>query len=175
MISLILLLEASSAAPPLSEVMTTSGKPCVFPFTYKNVVYYECTTVDYAKPWCAIKTDELNHDGDYCIAAAPTTAAPATAAPATAAPATAAPTMVAPTICDEVCVSGEPVAYPDSNCYWCNCASAGRGYRMKVSEGTHWSGTTLEHGACDSKSSEAVAPTTVAPTMVAPTSAGLLV
>ena len=27
------------------------GKPCVFPFKYKEVLYYECITIDRNTPW----------------------------------------------------------------------------------------------------------------------------
>lgn len=38
------------------------GASCVFPFVYKTVVYQECTSIDYDKPWCAT-TDNYDRDG----------------------------------------------------------------------------------------------------------------
>jgi len=59
-----------------TTVMTTGGEQCVFPFKYKGVTYYECTTVNsIVGPWCATETTE---DGSYkswdeCIWAQPST------------------------------------------------------------------------------------------------------
>jgi len=33
------------------------GGPCVFPFIYEGVTYYECTDVEADEPWCATQTD----------------------------------------------------------------------------------------------------------------------
>jgi hypothetical protein len=30
---------------------------CVFPFTFKNVTHYQCTTVDSQWPWCATQVE----------------------------------------------------------------------------------------------------------------------
>ncbi|CAL4124165.1 unnamed protein product, partial [Meganyctiphanes norvegica] len=32
--------------------------PCIFPYKYKNKMYYTCTTVDSLIPWCAAEIDE---------------------------------------------------------------------------------------------------------------------
>jgi hypothetical protein len=47
--------------------MTTTGKQCIFPFTYKNdtspvLEYNVCSTLDIYKPWCptgAFQGDQL--------------------------------------------------------------------------------------------------------------------
>nr|XP_058971464.1 zinc metalloproteinase nas-6-like isoform X1 [Pocillopora verrucosa] len=52
--------EESSAAPTDSTDdicytrNTTNGKCCVFPFTYRGVDYYECTTKDFGREWCSL-------------------------------------------------------------------------------------------------------------------------
>lgn len=33
---------------------TTSGKCCMFPFTYKGVRYNKCTTKKHNRPWCSL-------------------------------------------------------------------------------------------------------------------------
>jgi len=40
---------------------TTKGDNCVFPFTYKGVVYDKCTKADHSKPWCSTKTNIEGH------------------------------------------------------------------------------------------------------------------
>jgi hypothetical protein len=39
---------------------TVEGKSCVFPFTYNEKEYYQCTGVDHTMMWCAVKGN-----GDY--------------------------------------------------------------------------------------------------------------
>ncbi len=51
--------------------MTTSGYKCVFPFKYKTIQYFKCTTVDSpGRPWCAIAVDSTGTyvygQWDYC-------------------------------------------------------------------------------------------------------------
>ena len=47
---------------PPGECITEGGEKCVFPFRYKGILYYECTTAGgYSKPWCTTKTN-----WDYC-------------------------------------------------------------------------------------------------------------
>jgi hypothetical protein len=36
---------------------TREGNECVFPFTYKDVTYNNCTSVDVYQPWCATQVD----------------------------------------------------------------------------------------------------------------------
>ena len=48
-----------------------SGEDCIFPFSYKGVLYYQCTTKDFGSiPWCATSVDSyLNvDDWNYCKA-----------------------------------------------------------------------------------------------------------
>ena len=42
---------------PANCVTEEEGKDCVFPFTYKDVEYYECTYTDSPTPWCATQVD----------------------------------------------------------------------------------------------------------------------
>ncbi|KAK2178559.1 hypothetical protein NP493_535g00017 [Ridgeia piscesae] len=46
--------------------VTSAGIPCVFPFTYQNVVYNDCTTVDYNASWCATTSNFVN-DGEWSV------------------------------------------------------------------------------------------------------------
>ena len=39
--------------PLLTYGGTGNGLPCVFPFTYDNVTYTECTSVVRGRPWCS--------------------------------------------------------------------------------------------------------------------------
>ena len=45
------------------------GHPCcVFPFTYKNKVYHDCTTVDFGDTyWCAITSNYDIHPNLYKV------------------------------------------------------------------------------------------------------------
>ena len=36
---------------------TKEGNECIFPFTYKEVQYTKCTSIDVYQPWCATKND----------------------------------------------------------------------------------------------------------------------
>ena len=38
------------------------GLCCVFPFNYRGVDYYTCTTADASEPWCSI-TRNYDRDG----------------------------------------------------------------------------------------------------------------
>ncbi|PFX22636.1 zinc metalloproteinase nas-4-like [Stylophora pistillata] len=69
--------EESSAAPTDSTDSicytrnTTNGKCCVFPFTYRGVDYYECTTKDFRKEWCSLHDDYETHgQWGFCAKAA---------------------------------------------------------------------------------------------------------
>lgn len=37
------------------------GEECFFPFTYKGVKYWGCTSVDHPRPWCPT-TEDYNRD-----------------------------------------------------------------------------------------------------------------
>ena len=61
--------------PPCLQtgVTVVSGKPCIFPFTYKGVVYQCCTTEDEPnnRPWCPlihaqVYTGQAGTNWDYC-------------------------------------------------------------------------------------------------------------
>merc|ERR1711936_953072 len=43
---------------------TTTGSPCVFPFTYGGVEHRQCTYADSPLPWCATATQA---DGKHII------------------------------------------------------------------------------------------------------------
>jgi len=47
-----------------TECVTDKGIPCVFPFTYKEVTYNNCTLVDDVggRPWCST---QVNSEGEY--------------------------------------------------------------------------------------------------------------
>ncbi|CAK0848067.1 unnamed protein product [Prorocentrum cordatum] len=49
----------SSAAAPAGGpcVVTESGDPCVFPFTYAGIIYMTCTDVENTQKWCAVAVD----------------------------------------------------------------------------------------------------------------------
>ena len=47
----------NTVAPPDTQI----GRPCVFPFKYKDVEYNACTYVESEWLWCATEVDE---DGD---------------------------------------------------------------------------------------------------------------
>ena len=38
---------------------TVDGLPCIFPFKYKNKMYYDCTYEDYDLPWCTTNFDSI--------------------------------------------------------------------------------------------------------------------
>lgn len=40
---------------------TTDAKCCVFPFTYRGELYYDCTTKDFGKEWCSLHEDYETH------------------------------------------------------------------------------------------------------------------
>lgn len=40
---------------------TTDGNCCAFPFTYREEIYYECTTRDFGQEWCSLKEDYEQH------------------------------------------------------------------------------------------------------------------
>ena len=42
----------------------SEGRPCVFPFQYKNVSYNSCTTTDYHRRWCST-TANYDRDGRW--------------------------------------------------------------------------------------------------------------
>ena len=46
------------------EPVKGKGTTCVFPFTYKHRTYYQCTTVDKDRPWCATSKN-YNKDKEY--------------------------------------------------------------------------------------------------------------
>ena len=47
--------QLSHRAP--SKCVTESGTDCIFPFTYKETKYYECTFTDSTSAWCATLVD----------------------------------------------------------------------------------------------------------------------
>lgn len=52
--------------PDFTKGGTANGAQCVFPFYYKGVAYYNCTTVDYSVPWCSVTTSYQKKWGE-CI------------------------------------------------------------------------------------------------------------
>ena len=44
-----------------------TGKPCIFPFLYKGVIYDECTNMDHDQKWCSTKVYSAGThvDGKY--------------------------------------------------------------------------------------------------------------
>ena len=49
---------------------TKNGTSCIFPFTYNDVTYTKCTTVDSpAGAWCSLKVDAfgVQPDGDFGV------------------------------------------------------------------------------------------------------------
>ena len=48
-------------------VLTVMGDPCMFPFEYRGVTYYQCTTHDDVEPWCFV----ADGDWEYCAAGSP--------------------------------------------------------------------------------------------------------
>ena len=56
----------------------TAKAPCVFPFKYRNVTYYSCTTMDFGEFWCATLIDATTlkwRQWGYCNKSCPPTAA----------------------------------------------------------------------------------------------------
>ena len=52
-----------------SGTQTVSGEECIFPFSYKGVLYYQCTTKDFGSiPWCATRVDSYMEvdEWNYC-------------------------------------------------------------------------------------------------------------
>ena len=46
-------LQKVTESPEVKSTMKPVKKrPCVFPFQYKGVTYYQCTSVDHSRPWC---------------------------------------------------------------------------------------------------------------------------
>ncbi|KAL9973504.1 hypothetical protein ACROYT_G019973 [Oculina patagonica] len=45
---------------------TTDGDCCVFPFTYRGELYYDCTTRDLGKEWCSLKEDYVASSWGFC-------------------------------------------------------------------------------------------------------------
>jgi len=43
--------------PPPPTCNTITNKKCIFPFTYKKQIHYECTTVESEAAWCATAVD----------------------------------------------------------------------------------------------------------------------
>ena len=44
-----------------------NGAMCTFPFTYKSVAYYECTTIDRGQLWCATTSNyDIGGVYGYC-------------------------------------------------------------------------------------------------------------
>eukprot|EP00095_Tigriopus_kingsejongensis_P005107 maker-scaffold161_size295871-snap-gene-1.36 protein:Tk05107 transcript:maker-scaffold161_size295871-snap-gene-1.36-mRNA-1 annotation:"cysteine-rich motor neuron 1 protein" len=64
------------------ECRTTTGRDCIFPFTFKGQTFTECTTFESLneKPWCAVAVDENNEalEGQWadCSDGCPGTAFP---------------------------------------------------------------------------------------------------
>ena len=60
--------------PPCPQTGVVSGKPCIFPFTYKGVVYHCCSTEDEPnnRPWCPLIHAQVYtgqagaNNWDYC-------------------------------------------------------------------------------------------------------------
>jgi len=48
---------SSTTTASSSTCLTTSGRACVFPFTYQGVVHNSCTLSGFPNPWCSTLTD----------------------------------------------------------------------------------------------------------------------
>ena len=51
---------------------SAKGAPCVFPFTYKGIMYTKCTPIDHDEPWCSTESvyesqwGNCNCPGELC-------------------------------------------------------------------------------------------------------------
>uniref|UniRef100_A0A3Q2NVC2 Fibronectin type-II domain-containing protein n=1 Tax=Fundulus heteroclitus TaxID=8078 RepID=A0A3Q2NVC2_FUNHE len=43
-----------------------AGRPCMFPFMYKNQWYSSCTDSEKGRLWCAVETKYDNETWGYC-------------------------------------------------------------------------------------------------------------
>ena len=65
-------LQVGNNSCTVQEIISSENKPCIFPFTYENQTFHDCTTFNDTEPWCSTKTyNESNqHFGDgyfgYC-------------------------------------------------------------------------------------------------------------
>ena len=63
----------SSSPTPRADIVRTcgnegtvpSGTPCYFPFTFRNVKYYDCTVVNERRPWCATEPGDVDNHNKY--------------------------------------------------------------------------------------------------------------
>ena len=42
---------------PESDCKTDHNEPCVFPFIYEGIKYFDCTYAKYQAPWCSTRVD----------------------------------------------------------------------------------------------------------------------
>ncbi|XP_040580047.1 uncharacterized protein [Lepeophtheirus salmonis] len=57
--------ECLSSSSGSTACQTASGISCVFPFTYNNVKYSSCTSVESSFPWCATSVTNGEYNGSY--------------------------------------------------------------------------------------------------------------